>query len=416
MNCGQAKPKVASAGIQSDVGQKDGQAVSVDSPVNNKVSSDTQTMPPVRDIAPMPVQQQPIQPPIQQPIQPQYPMQPPYPPQPGYGYGMPQAPKKSHTTQILVAVVVVLLLAAVGAFTYVHGAEDRYVGKCVNGEKAVTDVQSLLKETKDLNGDPDADATKDYLVRLGKAKENLDKFSHELKTTRTGNKYQAVNKKLVEAVGLERSMLDDVETVIKAPLDSGSKDAVKRVQINVKELADRAGEIDIPKTDFAVSMQLNGLNDDLNAYIRKKQGLEEQKKAAAEQQARAAEASRLQGIKDRQAQRMQSIINGTTTVEYIATNVRRTSSSRLDFEGFFYNGTSTPLQKIDSMELSVSLYLHGEKVYQTTYNFYNTIYLGRLMPHQRQSDSLWCTDSGSIPEFDEYEVSSSDVNYTYWRN
>ena len=72
----------------------------------------------------------------------------------------------------LAVAAVLLLLAAIGAFTYVQGTEDRYVGKCVTGEKVVSDVQSLLKETKDLNGDPDADATRDYLVRLGKAKEN----------------------------------------------------------------------------------------------------------------------------------------------------------------------------------------------------------------------------------------------------
>ncbi len=415
MNCGQAKPAESPAAEKPAAEDKDEQATSAMPPVGNEVTSDTQDMPKVRDIAPMPVQQ-PIQQPIQPPIQPQYPMQPPYPPQPGYGYGMPQPPKKNHTTQILVAVVVVLLLAAVGAFAYVHGAEDRYVGKCVNGEKAVTDVQSLLKETKDLDGDPDADATKDYLVRLGKAKENLDKLAHELKTTRTGNKYQAVNKKLVEAVVLERSILDDTETVIKAPLDKGSTDAVKRVQVNVKDLADRAGDIDIPKTDFAVSMQLNGLNDDLNAYIRKKQGIEAQKKAEAERQARAAEAARLQGIKDRQAQRVHNIINGTTNVEYIATSVRRTSSARLDLSGYFYNGTGLALSDVTSMDLTVTLYSRGEQVYQGTSVFSGNFSLGRVSPHTKSgTQSLYITSDTPIPDFDEYEISSSDVEYMYWR-
>ena len=410
MNCGQAKPAESSAAEKPAAEDKDEQATSAMPPVGNEVTSDTQDMPKVRDIAPMPVQQ-----PIQPPIQPQYPMQPPYPPQPGYGYGMPQPPKKNHTTQILVAVVVVLLLAAVGAFAYVHGAEDRYVGKCVNGEKAVTDVQSLLKETKDLDGDPDADATKDYLVRLGKAKENLDKLAHELKTTRTGNKYQAVNKKLVEAVVLERSILDDTETVIKAPLDKGSTDAVKRVQVNVKDLADRAGDIDIPKTDFAVSMQLNGLNDDLNAYIRKKQGIEAQKKAEAERQAQAAEAARLQGIKDRQAQRQQNLINNATNdAEFIVTNIRRISSNRLEFDGFIYNGTGRDLEKINDMDIHVTLYQHGGQVYQNNYRLSDTIFLGTLKPHARQSKTLQVSDSSSIPDFDEFDASSSDVHYTYW--
>ena len=354
---------------------------------------------------------------VDMPVVPEWPaesaIQPPIPPAPGYAM-MPPLPKKSHMTQILAVAAVLLLLAAIGAFTYVQGTEDRYVGNCVTGEKVVSDVQSLLKETKDLNGDPDADATKDYLVRLGKAKENLDKLLHELRSSRTGSKYQLVNQKLVDAVALERGMLDDVEKVIKEPLDSSSSDAVKRVQVNVKDLADRAGDISIPRTDFAASLPLNGLDDDLNAYIRKKQGLEAQKRAEAQQQAQAAEASRLQGIKDREAQRMQDILKGTTSIEYLVTNVRRTSSTRLDFDGFFYNGTGQPLQKVDSMVLSVTLYNHGEQVYQNSYDFYNTIYLGRVMPHQRQSRSLWVTDNSSIPVFDEYEVSAGSVHWTYW--
>ena len=380
MNCGQAKP---AAGPQENLQARD------------SVSSDTVDMSVVREL------------PVQSAIQP------PIPPAPGYAM-MPPLPRKSHMTQILAVAAVLLLLAAIGVFTYVQGTEDRYVGKCVNGEKVVSDVQSLLKETKDLNGDPDADATKDYLVRLGKAKENLDKLLHELRSSRTGSKYQLVNQKLIDAVALERGMLDDVEKVIKAPLDSSSSDAVKRVQVNVKDLADRAGDISIPQTDFAASLPLNGLDDDLNAYIRKKQGLEAQKRAEAQQQAQAAEASRLQGIKDREAQRMQDILKGTTSIEYLVTNVRRTSSTRLDFDGFFYNGTGQPLQKVDSMVLSVTLYNHGEQVYQNSYDFYNTIYLGRVMPHKRQSRSLWVTDNSSIPVFDEYEVSAGSVHWTYW--
>ena len=133
-----------------------------------------------------------------------------------------------------------------------------------------------------------------------------------------------------------------------------------------------------------------------------------------QQQAQAAEASRLQGIKDREAQHIQDILKGTTSIEYLVTNVRRTSSTRLDFDGFFYNGTGQPLQKVDSMVLSVTLYNHGEQVYQNSYDFYNTIYLGRVMPHQRQSRSLWVTDNSSIPVFDEYEVSAGSVHWTYW--
>lgn len=286
-------------------------------------------------------------------------------------------------TQILAVAAVLLLLAAIGAFTYVQGTEDRYVGKCVNGEKVVSDVQSLLKETKDLNGDPDADATKDYLVRLGKAKEDLDKLLHELRSSRTGSKYQLVNQKLIDAVALERGM---AAMWRRSSRHRSTAAAVMRSngQVNVKDLADRAGDISIPQTDFAASLPLNGLDDDLNAYIRKKQGLEAQKRAEAQQQAQAAEASRLQGIKDREAQRMQDILKGTTSIEYLVTNVRRTNSTRTDFDGFFYNGTGQPL-KVDSMVLSVTLYNHGEQVYQNSYNFYDTIYLGRVMPHKRQS-------------------------------
>lgn len=49
----------------------------------------------------------------------------------------------------------------------------------VNGQTARSYRMSQSSEgNSDLNGDPDADATKDYLVRLGKAKENLDKLLH----------------------------------------------------------------------------------------------------------------------------------------------------------------------------------------------------------------------------------------------
>ena len=139
MNCGQAK---SAAGLQEKLQARD------------SVSSDT----------------------VDMPVVPEWPaesaIQPPIPPAPGYAM-MPPLPKKSHMTQILAVAAVLLLLAAIGAFTYVQGTEDRYVGKCVTGEKVVSDVQSLLKETKDLNGDPDADATRDYLVRLGKANPSI---------------------------------------------------------------------------------------------------------------------------------------------------------------------------------------------------------------------------------------------------
>ena len=377
----------------------------------------TQSVPPVRELAPMP-QQQPWQQgmPQQPMVQPQ---QPPYmapPPPPGYGYG-PMPPKKKHTTQILIGIVVALLIVAVGAFAYVRGAEDRYVAKCVKGEQVVTEVQNLLKETKDLNGDPDADATKDFVVRLDKAGENLDKLARDLKSSRTGNTYKDANQKLVEAVQLERTLIDDTKTVVNQPLEKGTDDVVKRVQANTKDLSDRAGEIQIPKTDFATAMQLGTLPDDLKAYINKKKAIEEQKRIEAERRAAEAEAARRQAIRDRQAARNQRIIDATNSVEFLATSVRRTSANRLDIDGYFYNGSYNSIQKVSSMTLNITLYNNGAQVYSDHFYFYNDMYLGSLSPKGRQNQSLWVTTNGqSIPEFDEFEVNSTNVHWTYWRN
>ncbi len=377
----------------------------------------TQSMPPVRELAPMP-QQQPWQQgmPQQPMVQPQ---QPPYmapPPPPGYGYG-PMPPKKKHTTQILIGIVVALLIVAVGAFAYVRGAEDRYVAKCVKGEEVVTEVQNLLKETKDLNGDPDADATKDFVVRLDKAGENLDKLARDLKSSRTGSKYKDANQKLVEAVQLERSLIDDTKTVVNQPLDKGTDEVVKRVQANTKDLTERAGEIQIPKTDFATAMQLSALPDDLKAYINKKKAIEEQKRIEAERRAAEAEAARKQAIRDRQAARNQRIIDASNGVEFLATSVRRTSANRLDIDGYFYNGSYNSIQKVSSMTLNITLYNNGAQVYSDHFYFYNDMYLGSLSPKGRQNQSLWVTTNGqSIPEFDEFEVNSTNVHWTYWRN
>lgn len=377
----------------------------------------TQSMPPVRELAPMP-QQQPWQQgmPQQPMVQPQ---QPPYmapPPPPGYGYG-PMPPKKKHTTQILVGIVVALLIVVVGAIAYVQGAEDRYVAKCVKGEEVVTEVQNLLKEIKDLNGDPDADATKDFVVRLDKAGENLDKLARDLKSSRTGSKYKDANQKLVEAVQLERSLIDDTKTVVNQPLEKGTDDVVKRVQANTKDLAERAGEIQIPKTDFATAMQLSALADDLKAYINKKKALEEQKRIEAERRAAEAEAARKQAIRDRQAARNQRIIDASNGVEFLATSVRRTSANRLDIDGYFYNGSYNSIQKVSSMTLNITLYNNGAQVYSDHFYFYNDMYLGSLSPKGRQNHSLWVTTNGqSIPEFDEFEVNSTNVHWTYWRN
>ena len=376
----------------------------------------TQSMPPVRDLAPMP-QQQPWQQgmpqqPMVQPQQPPY-MAPPPPP----GYGMPMPPQKKHTTQILIGIVVALLIVAVGAFAYVRGAEDRYVAKCVKGEEVVTEVQNLLKETKDLNGDPDADATKDFVVRLDKAGENLDKLAHDLKSSRTGNTYKDANQKLVEAVLLERSLIDDTKTVVNQPLEKSTDDVVKRVQTNTKDLADRAGDIQIPKTDFATAMQLGTLSDDLKAYINKKKAIEEQKRIEAERRAAEAEAARKQAIRDRQAARNQRIIDASNGVEFLATSVRRTSANRLDIDGYLYNASYNSIQKIDSMVLNITLYNNGAQVYSDHFYFSNDIYLGSLSPRSRQNRSLWVTTTGqSIPEFDEFEVNSTNVHWTYWSN
>ena len=179
----------------------------------------------------------------------------------------------------LAAVAVVLLLAVIGIYAYVSGSEERYIAKCEETQKVVLDLQSTLKDVKDLKGDPDGDDTKDYLKRLKTATDNLKSAEKSIAGARVSEKYKDSNKALQDSLSLEMDILNDMDSVLKTPLADDSAAAVKRIRDNVTTLSDTAGKIKIEHTDFSTAMQLGNLADDLNKYIGKKKELDAARRA-----------------------------------------------------------------------------------------------------------------------------------------
>lgn len=111
-------------------------------------------------------------------------------------------------------------------------------------------------------------------------------------------------------------------------------------------------------------------------------------------------------------------MNTTSDVIYLATNVKRTSPSRLDIDGFFYNGTPNRVVSVDDMMLDVTLYKDGEVVYSQVFTF-GKISLGGWIPsHDRQGSHLWVNDNNgaTIPEdFDDFVIEAANVHWTYYR-
>lgn len=380
------------------------------------VTDDTLSMPPVQppELAMDQTQMMPpVQPLNEQPLPPQPPMQ--QPPRPMMQPSQQQ--NNNNMIKILVGVLIALLVAGIGFFAYVNTAEDRYVAKCQEGQQVVADVQSLMQEVKGLSGDPDADETKDFLDRMDKGSKNLDKLANDLRSTRTGSKYQAANQRLVDSLDREKAILDNAHKVVKEPLGKDTAGAIKQVRQDVQELTNGAADIAIEGTDFPTAFQLSDLGDNLQGYVQKKVALD-QKKAEEEARKRAeAQRAKQQAILQRENSHNQDIMNTSTDVEWLATSVTRVSGGRMNLTGFFYNGTGDPVIRVDSMVLHITLYKDGNQIYESDFNFNGTLYAGRMSPHSRQSGSsdLFVTDSsGNIPQdFDEYRVTSGGVHWTY---
>ena len=319
--------------------------------------------------------------------------------------------------KILGGVAIVLLLAVIGVFAYMSGAEDRYVKKAMEAEQVTMDARELVLDIKSMKGDPDSDQDKDFIERVHKAKGNLEKLSGDLKSIHTGSKYQAVNKDLVEAVMLEKSIFDDVETVLKEPTGEDAGKAVGRVKDQIQELKDRGAKLQIGAADFTDAMDLTGLDQQLTGYVRKRQAAEAAARARAQAEAAAkakAEAeARARVLQQKRAKRTQEEIDAATDVDYIATDLQVVNGNQLRFDGFFLNKTSHPIVSVNSFELEVQLYKNGDVVYSGTGQFGRQVMNGLLYPNQRQGRRLSINTNDKIPDFDDFRVSTSDARWTY---
>lgn len=327
-----------------------------------------------------------------------------------------QAAKRKRN--ILIAVVVLLVAVGAGVLVYFHTADSRYAAKCQEAEKVTTDVRDFLGEIDDLKGDPDGDDVKEYLDRVDKASSNLDKLAGDLKSMRVSGKNEAKNQALVEAILLEKDILGNVQTVLKQPSDSQAGDAIRKVKESVAELDDRAGKLAFDGIDFAAAMQLDGLDGKLQGYVQKKQALDAQKKAEEERKAREAAEAKRQAIQKKLEDRNNTLMSTTSDLIYIATDIKRTSPSRLDIDGFFYNGTSNPILSVQDMMLDITLYKDGQSCFSDSFTFDGFSLNGLLMPHQKRSMHVWVNENNGmeIPEsFDEFELTTDSIHWTYRR-
>ena len=375
------------------------------------VSENTVTMPPVQPV------QQPIQPPlpqqpVQQPIQPlpQQPMQAVLPN--GNGGIPPAAPAGNrNTVKYLAAVAVVLLLAVIGIYAYVSGSEERYIAKCEETQKVVLDLQSTLKDVKDLKGDPDGDDTKDYLKRLKTATDNLKSAEKSIAGARVSEKYKDSNKALQDSLSLEMDILNDMDSVLKTPLADDSAAAVKRIRDNVTTLSDTAGKIKIEHTDFSTAMQLGNLADDLNKYIGKKKELDAARRAEQLRQEQAAKAARIAEFRKQLNDKNQQLMNNADNIEWITTNVTKQGAS-LVVDGFFYGAYIYPIVRVDSMPMTVTLKTNGQEV-----GSYNTTITNRSMNgflrNGGRSPQKITIYNVNAPDFETFDVDTGVIYYTY---
>ena len=389
----------------------------------DQVSDDTQVMPrvaepmgaapgqtfgPAGQMTPQPVRPTPAQVP---------PMGPPQTPPMGPAQAPPS--KNNRTVKILSGVAIVLLLAVIGVFAYISGAEGRYEKKAMEAEQVTMDARNLVLDIKSLQGTPDSDQDKDFIDRVEKAKGNLDQLSGSLKSMRTGSKYQSVNKDLVEAVMLETTVLDDVHTVLADPTGGDAPKAVARVKDHVAELKDRGAKIQIGAADFTQPMDLTGLDQQLTGYIQKRKAAEAaaKAKAAAEAAAKAkAEAeARAKALQQKKAKRVQEELNAADSVDYIATDLQLVGH-QAKLSGYFLNKTPHPIMSIDSSGLEIKLYKDGEIVYDWAGQLGKQVMNGWLYPNQRRNAALNVFLDDEIPDFDDFRVYMSNTYWTYHQN
>jgi len=317
------------------------------------------------------------------------------------------------TNKYLLLVAVLLFFVAVGLYAYMVGSEERYIAKCRTGAQVVADIKDMLGEIKELKGDPEGEDVQAYLERLEHAQENIKTLSHEMQGIHVGSKYQQTNQALLAALQMEGEILHEVEGVLKSPLAANSKETVQKVKEQAKSIAET--DVSIPPMDFSAAFKIGDVGEALEGYIARKKALDAARREEEERRAREAEQARLEAIRQRLGQKNSNIMATTSDVEWLTTQIRFIDSSHLALDGFFYNGTSNPIVKIDSMELTVTLYRRESQIYSDTFYFYNLICNGLIFPRKRQDRVLNITSvNGGIPsDFDEFDVTMSNANWTY---
>lgn len=327
-------------------------------------------------------------------------------------------PPKKPLTLYLAILAGVLALAVGGFYFYLHQQASRFEAQCKSGEQMALEVKYMLDELKELPGERDNDTVKDWLGRMDTAKTNMDKLCDDLRGAHPSSKYQQACSNLLAAAQMERELLEDVESVVKAPLAGGAQEKLSSIEREVADLQDLAGAVAIGQTDFVTAMDMSNVKDNLTTFIgnareAERRRLEEEARVAQEK-----EKQRLADIMARQKSHNDTIMANTQKVEWLATSVSYVNSQRLDLYGFFYNGTNNPVVKINNMSLAVTLYKRGEVVYQEEiFSFYEPIDLyGAVAPGTKKTNNLYITSVKGFPQdFDEFKVTTEDINWMYVR-
>jgi len=296
----------------------------------------------------------------------------------------------------LIALIVVLF----GVGGYFSMSDMSYASKCQNAYETLQDVQVLTKGVKDLPGDPESNVVKSYVAKLDDAEVKLDKLADELADMHVGKKNEARNRALVEAIRLERSVLDDVETLLQHGAVDGLKDVATRVDNNLNALQSKAAALDFDNIDFASVMDITSLDEDVTDYLKRnvqkqkedaqaeaqKTAEETQKaqQAAAKQQADA-NAKRQEKHQEIQNWNQKSIAQADAAGEatFVAVNIHYDpSENAMEFSGYLYNGTGRTLRGHVTVTYTVYLYKAGEVI--ETDDRSSGVYLQQpLAPHQK---------------------------------
>lgn len=225
-------------------------------------------------------------------------------------------------------------------------------------------------------------------------------------------KYKAVNQTLGDALTQEQTILKDTENVLKTPLADDSAAAVKRVRENVPALTSQAGNINVEHTDFAAAMQLGSLADDLDKYIAKKRELDAARRAEQLRKEREAKAARAAAFRKQLNEKNQHLVNTTSDVEWITTNVRRQGSAAV-VDGYFYNGTRNPVLRVTSLQLSGTFTSNGQNAGSfSNVEFSDLSMRGVMMPGRSCYYSLTVSNA-NLDDFDEFDVTSGNIRWVY---